>query len=453
VWLLEKGWILGIILLIVSAAILVLNPFQYDVKFRMGSIVVVFLFIGGTLIIPATISLWARVLHPLIRVLFGRSGFIGSRNLERAKLRTTLTVAALFVGVSMMVIVWAITDSFKGDLDEWLQGYMGGDLYISSPLSMGLDVWKRLEAVEGVEAAAPVRYLGVEWFTPAGETESINFMAVDPLNHTRVTSFIFTNTENGEYNAMQMLSQGNNVFISTVIAELYNLQPGDFLFMKTKTGVQPFKVAAVLVDFYNQGYVITGSWSDMERYFRENEAQIFLLKTRDGYSQETVGDRIDNLYGDRYRLNVASNQSLLDQISVLLEQAFSMFDVLAIIAILVGFFGIANTLAMNVIERKREIGMLRSIGMTRSQVLSMVLSEAVMLGIIGGVVGIIFGVILSRIFMMAMTAMSGYQLTYIFPIRKALMALIVAIVLSQLASMLPAIRASRTRILDSIQYE
>jgi putative ABC transport system permease protein len=108
---------------------------------------------------------------------------------------------------------------------------------------------------------------------------------------------------------------------------------------------------------------------------------------------------------------------------------------------------------MNVIERKREIGMLRSIGMTRSQVLSMVLSEAVMLGIIGGVVGIIFGVILSRIFMMAMTAMSGYQLTYIFPIRKALMALIVAIVLSQLASMLPAIRASRTRILDSIQYE
>ena len=66
---------------------------------------------------------------------------------------------------------------------------------------------------------------------------------------------------------------------------------------------------------------------------------------------------------------------------------------------------------------------------------------------------IIFGIILSRIFMMAMGAMSGYQLTYVFPTQKALMALIVAIVLSQLASILPAIRASRTKILDSIQYE
>jgi len=453
VWLLEKGWIIGLFLLIVSAVILVLNPFPYDVKFRMGSMVVVLLFLGGILIIPATIRIWEKFLSPVVRIIFGRSGFIGSRNLERAKLRTTLTVAALLVGVSMMVIVWAITDSFKGDLDEWLQGYMGGDLYISSPLSMGLDVWKRLEAVEGVEAAAPVRYLNVEWYTPAQETESINFMAVDPLNYMRVTSFIFTETEMGENSALQKLSQGDNVFISTVMAELYNLHPGDFLFMKTKTGVQPFKVAAVLVDFYNQGYVITGSWSDMERYFRENEAQIFLLKTMDGYSAEEVRDRIDILYGDRYRLNVDSNQSLLDQVSLLLEQAFSMFDVLAVIAMLVGFFGIANTLAMNVIERKREIGMLRSIGMTSFQVLSMILSEAVIMGIIGGVVGVIFGFILSRIFMIAMTAMSGYQLSYIFPLQKAGMALLIAIVLSQLASMLPAIRAARIRILDSIQYE
>jgi len=225
------------------------------------------------------------------------------------------------------------------------------------------------------------------------------------------------------------------------------------MLLKTKTGIHPFQVAAVVVDFFNQGYVVTGSWSNMERYFREKKAQTFLLKVKDGFSPELVGDQIDAKYGDRYRLIVVSNQNLLEQVSVLLEQAFSMFDVLAIIAILVGFFGIANTLTMNVMERTREIGMLRSIGMTRFQVLRMILAEAALMGIIGGVLGVVFGIILSRIFMLAMTAMSGYQLTYVFPLQKSLLALIIAMVVSQLAALLPAGRAARTRILEAIQYE
>ena len=268
-----------------------------------------------------------------------------------------------------------------------------------------------------------------------------------------MTSFIFADTEADREGALQSLAQGDSVFVSTVISELYDIQPGDSVFIKTKTGVHPFRVAAVVVDFFNQGYVITGNWSDMERYFRENEAQTFLLKVIDGYSPEEVGDRIDALYGDRYRLIVVSNQSLLEQVSVLLQQAFSMFDVLAVIAILVGFFGIANTLTMNVIERTREIGMLRGVGMTRFQVLRMILAEAGLMGVIGGILGVIFGIILSRIFMLAMAAMSGYQLTYVFPLEKSLIALVVAVVVSQMAALLPAGRAARTRILDAIQYE
>jgi putative ABC transport system permease protein len=178
-----------------------------------------------------------------------------------------------------------------------------------------------------------------------------------------------------------------------------------------------------------------------------------LIKTQDGYLPEQVGDRIDDLYGDRYRLIIVSNRNLIDEASSLLEQAFSMFDVLAIIAIVVGFFGIANTLTMSIIERTREIGMLRGVGMTRIQILSMVLAEAATMGIIGGILGVIFGIILSRIFLLAMSAMSGYQITYIFPFQKSLLALLVAFIVSQLAALLPAGRAARIKILDAIQYE
>lgn len=75
------------------------------------------------------------------------------------------------------------------------------------------------------------------------------------------------------------------------------------------------------------------------------------------------------------------------------------------------------------------------------------------MGIIGGVLGAFFGVVLSRIFMLAMTAMSGYSLAFILPVERILIAFVIALVVTQIAAFLPAVRASRIRILEAIQYE
>jgi putative ABC transport system permease protein len=452
-WLMRYGWLLGLALLIVSAVILVLNPFPYDVQFRMGSLVVISLFLGGALVIPASVSAWERMLRPALGILYGRSGRIGGANVQRAKLRTALTVAALMIGVSMVVIVWVMTDSFKGDLDAWLEGYMGGDLYVTSSLPMGRDVWKRLEAVPGVAAAAPVRYFDMEWKTPTGDQEKLVFMAIDPASYNRVTSFIFSQGQPDAQQAVAQLALGESVFISSVLSEKYGLKAGDTVTLLTKNGEHRFNVAAVVVDYFNQGLVISGNWADMERYFRQKDANAFLIKVTPGSMISEVQDRIDKLYGERDRLIISSNQNLLERVTRLMDQAFGMFDVLALIAILVGFFGVVNTITMNVIERTREIGMLRSIGMTRGQILSMILSEGALMGLIGGVLGLVFGAILSRIFMLAMSAMSGYSLEYVFPVQKALAAVLIALVVSQVAAIFPAQRAARVRILEAIQYE
>lgn len=97
--------------------------------------------------------------------------------------------------------------------------------------------------------------------------------------------------------------------------------------------------------------------------------------------------------------------------------------------------------------------MLRSVGMTQTQVILMVLAESAQIGLIGGIFGIAFGIILSRIFMLAMTAMSGYKLEFILPPDRILIALAIALLVSQVAALFPAIRAARLRILEAIQYE
>jgi putative ABC transport system permease protein len=208
-----------------------------------------------------------------------------------------------------------------------------------------------------------------------------------------------------------------------------------------------------VVDFFNQGLVIQGNWQDMRRYFKINDADMILVKANPNSSFSIVQERIEDTLAQRYNFSVASNQLLIGRAMNLLRQTYSLFDVLALIALLVAGMGVINTLTMNVIERTQEIGMLRSIGLTRGQVLTMILAEAGLMGLIGGFLGLAFGILLTRIFLFAMTAMSGYKVTYVMPLIAILAGVLISLVISQLAAIFPARRASGIRILEAIHYE
>lgn len=452
-WLLRQGWKLGLLLLLLSFIILVVNPFPYDVQFRLGSITVILLFFGGTLLIPGSVGMWERLTRPVVRALYGTAGQLGSSNIQRAKLRTTLTVAALMVGVSMIVITRGMTDSFRGDLEVWIDAYVGGDLMVSSSRPMRSQVLRRLESVPGVEAVTPMRTLDVTWIKPDGSTEDLIYSGVETASYLQVTNFVFSDSQTDAGMAYQQLAQGNSLFIASVLAEKYGLQAGDVLRLRTRNGVQDFLIAAVVVNFYNQGLTVQGNWQDMRRFFKTSDASAYLVKVAEGYPVDEVQQQIKDTYGEREHLSIVSNQSVIDQVLTLLNQAYSMFDVMAIIAMLVGALGVVNTLTMNVVERAQEIGMLRSIGLTRGQTLVMVLAEALLMGLIGGVLGLGFGMVLTRIFLWSMTAMSGYKITFVMPVQAIVAGLLVALVISQLAAILPARRAAHTRILEAIHYE
>jgi putative ABC transport system permease protein len=452
-WLIRHAGKVGAALLLISIVILIANPFPYDVQFRLGSMAVFSLFFGATLMIPDSLNLWEKLVRPFVRRVYGNAGYLGSRNLQRSRLRATLTVAALMVGVAMVLIVKSMTASFGSDLKTWINSYIGGDFYISSSLPMRQELARRLEAVPGVTSVAPIRYLETSWFLPDGSQEDISLMVIEPFSYQRVTSFVFSQKSQDPQASMQRLAQGNAVFISSVLAEKYNLVQGSRVELQTRRGRQSFEVAGIVVDFYNQGNVIEISWNDMRRYFKESDASTFLLKVEEGADAENVGALIDHLYGKRYKLTITSNQEIKSSISAMLAQSFSMFDVLAIISVIVASLGVVNTLTMNVMERTREIGMLRSIGMTRWQVVWMVMAEAGIMGIMGGILGVGLGVLLSRIFLLAMMAMSGYELDFMMPAQGIFTGLGIAVIASQLAAILPALRAARLRVLEAIHYE
>jgi putative ABC transport system permease protein len=452
-WVIQHGWKAGFAMLAVSILVLLWNPFPNDTQFRLGTLMIILLFLGGTLAIPIITGVWERSTRSLIAFLYSGVGRLGSANIQRSRLRTMLTVAALMVGVSMVIVVWVMTGSFKSDLEAWLDGYIGGDLYITSTLNLSQDLQTRLEALDNVVAATPIRYFEMKWITPEKQKENVTFMAINPGSHVRVTSFLFNNTLSQPVESLQRLAAGGSVFISSVIAEKYGLKENDNILLETRMGIKTFNIAGIVVDYYNQGLVIVGNWNDMRRYFRYNDANTLMVKAKPGTDLDILKDRIDRLYGNREKLVIISNKEIKAQIDTLLKQSFSMFDILALIAMVVAFFGISNTMIMSVFERTREIGMLRSIGLTRGQAIQMITAEASAMGLLGGVVGVLFGAVISHIILLGMTAMSGYRLAYSLPLERVLLGIFAAVVIANLAALLPARRATKISILEAIHYE
>jgi putative ABC transport system permease protein len=223
--------------------------------------------------------------------------------------------------------------------------------------------------------------------------------------------------------------------------------------LQTRRGEQPFEVAAVTTDFSGQGLVVTASYADLKRWFSESGADRFSIAVDPGADIQVVVKEIRDRYGDRYSLDVITAQTVKGSVLGLLDQAFLLFNVLSLIGVVIGGLGVLNTLMMNVLERTREIGGLRSLGMTRGQVIRMVLAESAAMGLVGCIYGAFFGYVISRVFVVASTAMTGYELNYMFTASPFLLAILIALGVSQVAAFVPARRAAYVNVIDALKHE
>jgi len=339
------------------------------------------------------------------------------------------------------------------DVQEWVNGYMGGDLYVYSSMPMRLEFGDRLEAIDGVYAAAPGRYLYVTVKQPDGSNDTVALNVVDPAKHAEVGAFTFTETMGDEAQSMARFGQGDAVFLASMIAGRYGLGVGDKIAIQTRRGLRDFEIAGVVVDFYDQGKVIEASWRDMRLYFRVEDVNAFQVGVDPGHDPQEVMDTIEELYGTRRDVTAFSNQAMKDMVTSMTATVSSLFTVLSSIAVVVASLGVVNTLLMNVMERTREIGMLRGVGMTRWQVTKMILAESAVMGLLGGALGIGVGMLLARVFVDGANAMQGYDLAYRMPVKALIYALVVALGVSQVAALWPSRRAARLHVIEALQYE
>lgn len=440
--------------LTVTAAILILYyvPFRADVAFIIGSNTIFILLLGATLCIPILANPIERIVRPFILLIFNNEGRLGSSNITRARGRTTLTVAALMVGISMVVGINGLTNSFEQDIQQWVDTALGGDLFVRSPLAMQPDVEARLLAVPQITAVTRARILSTQ-FIVNGQDETAVFTAVDPDTYLTVRGLRIEDGPTPE-EAIRQLAQGDTVFISADAAAKYGIGVDDTLILETRRGRLPFRVAATVIDFSGGDTpTITGSWSDMRRYFGVSDISSFAVKLTPDASLPAVTTIIEDEIGRGQNLTVESKADFEQKVRNLSAEAFVLFDILGLIGLVVAALGVVNTMMMNVLERTRELGGLRSLGMTRRQVRRMILAEAATLGFIGGLFGVSFGAVLADVFVIGLRSIGGFVLTSQPPYWPMAYSFVIALVVAIAAAWYPALRASRVNIITAIKHE
>jgi putative ABC transport system permease protein len=452
----SSGWIVGAQLILLAYAALYLIPIPEVIEVPVGFASVFILLLGATLVVPITIGPLERAVRPLITGTYKGEGRLGASNVRRARARTALTVAALMVGIAMIIGIQTMTSSFETDLDHWVTTALGGDLYVRSPQAMREEFGTRLLDEEAVVAVSPITYYRTRYVPPDGDPEkadTILWVGMDPATYPQVGSFVFADPSVDQATVLARVAEGGAVILSTTLADRYHLERGDTITLETRRGHQTFEIAAVVIDFSSRGFTINGNRADVERFFGRRKVDQFILKLVDGVDIPAIGELLEERHGRTHHIVVETTQDFRQRVNEVSRQAFALFDVLGTIGVIIASLGVINTLLMNVFERQREIGGLRSLGMTRAQVARMILAESGTMGFIGGIFGIAFGLALSRIFLLGVEGIAGYTLSYHLPPETLVISTIIALLVSQGAALYPAWKASRVRIVEAIQHE
>ncbi len=415
-------------------------------------------FLGTILLMPSIILLLERLGRRALLMIYGPMGPLGSRNLARSRVRASLTVGVLMIGVVMNVAMGAMTTSFKVSMEDWVDAAIGGDFIISSSDSLRQDLQQDLQGIAGVAAVTPERMI---WQKVAGVTSANGFtpyddqlllVGLDVPTYRQVATVQFVGGEDAEQ-ALAELDGGDAVFVSTTLRDRWKVKRGDTVRIQTARGMHDFEVAGIVATFWSGGQSLYISRRAISKYFGDNRVSLFVVRKSPDVSSQELAARLKEAIGKTKRLEIQAGDEFRSTISGQMGQFMLLFDAMVWIAVIVGALGVINTMTMNVLERVREIGTLRSIGMGRGQLARMILAEAGAMGAIGSLFGIAVALPASVVMVEGMRQGSGFQVHYVFPAASFWFGVTTALVVSQLASLYPTWRAGRINIIQAIKEE
>ncbi|WP_020522134.1 ABC transporter permease [Catelliglobosispora koreensis] len=400
-------------------------------------------FIGVALLSPVV----ARPAVSVLGRLFSWSvpGKLGRLNSGRNPRRTAITAAALMIGIALVTALNTIITSSERSLQGTVDQTVKADLIISGQGGPGFNPSFEPALVPQMKNIPGVAAVSAEYGDQAiinGEPSWINVVTDVPA-----TAKMFTlETVSGS-----MAQPGANEFvIDDQSATEHHLKLGDKVEVKHANGLdQTYTLAGI----YKRGEIYGGSMfgSAAIEGMRQQLPAIAFIDLGSGANETQVRDALNAMLKDSPEMLVQNKQEYLDAQFSESAQFLLMIQLLLGLAILIAVLGVINTLALSVLERTRELGLLRAIGLSRAATMRMITVEAVVITVFGAVLGLAVGAGLGAVVVKGL-ADEGLK-SIVLPWNQMGIYLAVGAVVGVVAAILPGIKAARTNVLTAIAYE
>jgi putative ABC transport system permease protein len=408
----------------------------------LGSVVT---FIGVSMLAPLVARATARVVGAPLPRAFGVVGKLAQENAMRRPRRTAATASALMIGVALIGIlaVFAssakagVADVFARDFDTDFQIQLSG---FSDPLWSGLSPTLTAELRGLPELDVVARYRAGEFRDdPVGAGRLLSATDGDLHRVVRLDTVAGSAADLRQSTALVSRDYARERDIS--VGEVFTIQVPSGRFMSL-TAVAVFDNPAL-------GVPLVIDLSDYEQEYSFRLDQGILIRLVDGVSLEEGRAAIERVTVRYPNAELTTTDELIRQIEGQIDGLINLLVVLLAFAVVIALMGIVNTLALSITERRRELGLLRAVGMRRRQVRRMIRWEAVLIAVFGAVLGLVVGVVLG----VAVVQAVGEGLRLAVPVVTLLVYVVAASVGGVLAAILPARRAARLDVLEAIAYE
>jgi putative ABC transport system permease protein len=410
---------------------------------------------GGAVAMVFAVSLFSPRLVPPLATLAGWPlerlrrllGRLARENAQRNPSRTAVTAAALMIGLTVVAFVTVFAAGLKSSVAQVVDENFAGGLVIQnsdgfSPIPGGAAVAAR--RAPGVSAVATIRAEQAK-LLPGGAGTRVSAASRD------VEKTVDIEWKQGGPAVLRGL-RGDQAVLSDSFASDHDLEPGDRFRLLSQTRHRPsFEVAGEFDSKLDVFGSILITQTAMAREFGQTQDTIDFVQVEPGANPAEVQALLTKGVETAFPVaEVLNQQELKESREEQVDQLVNLVYALLMLAIVISLFGIANTLALSIHERTRELGMLRAIGMSRRQVRTMIRYEAVITALIGAILGMVLGLIFAALIAQPLKD-EGFTLSY--PIGSLILLLVFSAFLGVLAAIPPARRASRLDVLESLQYE